>query len=413
MKTPTLHFELVWADPPGEQREAGRALAWGAGILYVGDDPVWFAGSADAPKPVSWSWIELLEFLGARWLHLTTEQAYPLGITVDDPREFRTQATRVLGSRFFEGSLSDEADEEVFRFEGRHDLARALRGISLPSVFVMREREPVMVSTDHGVVVADRRELLNQLQSVGDAISARAAQSQSERAKAAVKEWQGRRAFDAKQLIRLASGNAKVGAGTLEYWELANEPGADSELAAAARFMAGAIPSTQDFDIILTTIRARPSADCSKLDEAARALQSILDEPRYKDPYEQGYALAAALRNKLSISDDKAVEIERIVHDFGVEIIDQTLSPAIDGVGCWGNRHGPAIVVNLAGRRSGKTHGRRATVSQRLFHLLAGRSAGLPPARVIGGASPYLPDRRPNAFAAAFLLPPRQLHKTL
>jgi Zn-dependent peptidase ImmA (M78 family) len=37
--------------------------------------------------------------------------------------------------------------------------------------------------------------------------------------------------------------------------------------------------------------------------------------------------------------------------------------------------------------------------------LLADRATALPLAEVMGGASPYLPERRANAFAAEFLLP--------
>src|SRR5580704_6690697 len=146
-----LRFQPDWADPPGDDRDAGTALAWGTGILYIAGAPAWFTGSPDAPKPVTWSWIELLEFLASRWLHLTTEQAYPFGITVENPRDFRARARQVIESRFYTDSSRDDADEEVFRFEGRHDLARALRGISLPSVFLLREGTTVLVSTERSL----------------------------------------------------------------------------------------------------------------------------------------------------------------------------------------------------------------------------------------------------------------------
>src|SRR5260370_2508617 len=61
--TPLLRFDIAWTDPPGDDHEAGAALAWGPGILYVADVPVWFVRSVDAPEPVAWSWIDLLEFL--------------------------------------------------------------------------------------------------------------------------------------------------------------------------------------------------------------------------------------------------------------------------------------------------------------------------------------------------------------
>ena len=351
-----LRLEISWTDPPGEDREAGVALAWGDGLLSVGDVPVWFAGKADAPRPVAWSWIELLEFLGSRWLHLTTEQTYPLGLTLADPRDLRSQASAVYASRFFDDSLPDDVDEELFRFEGRHDLSRALRGLTLPTVFLLREGDTVRVSADAADLVAPRRELFSELERVGDQIAARLATAKGDRPKAAVNAWQRRGTPDPRLLVSIASANAKVGTATLDYWELVNEPGADSELAAAARFMAGARPTPADFHAILTTIKQRPRVECAKLDELAKALKAVLDDARQRDAYEQGYALALAVRRELQVADDKAVDVEAIVRSFGVEIIEQTLSPGIDAVGCWGVRHGPAIIVNAGGRRSGKAH---------------------------------------------------------
>jgi Zn-dependent peptidase ImmA (M78 family) len=88
----------------------------------------------------------------------------------------------------------------------------------------------------------------------------------------------------------------------------------------------------------------------------------------------------------LNVSDDKAVEVEKIVRDFGVAIIDRSLSPVIDAVGSWGNRHGPAIVVNTAGRQSGTVPGRRFTIAHELCHLLTLHIAVGRRSRLSGGS---------------------------
>ena len=403
--TPLLRFDITWTDPPGEHHEAGLALAWGAGVLYVGEAPVWFVGNADAPQPVAWSWIELLEFLGSRWLHMTTEQSYPRDLVMGDPRELRFRAMQAYGAPHFDNELSDDLDVEIFRFEGRHDLARALRGISLASVFLLREGDTVRVATDRGVQVADRRAVFAELEKIGDAIATRLAGSRSDRAKAAMSAWRRRAETNPSQVVRIALGRAELGSVTLDFLELVNEPGADSELAAAARFMAGASPSVNDFNTILTAIKATPPASCAKLDELTKAFARVLDDTRNKDQFDQGYALARELRRALPVVDGKEVDVDKMVRDFGVAIIDTMLSPAIDAVGCWGRLHGPAIILNKSGRRAKTTHGRKFTIAHELCHLLADRATALPLAEVMGGGSPYPPERRANAFGAELLLP--------
>lgn len=401
-----IQFEINWVDPPGGDREAGTALAWGEGLLRVDGHPVWFAGKADTPQPVAWSWIELLEFLAVRWLYLTTEQTYPRGLVVGDPFGLRAKARGAFASQYSDGDeLPDDIDEEIFRFEGRHDLSRALRGISLPSLFVLREGNTVRISALNLTKVVASKEFFAQLEKIGDAISARLDDSKSDRARTAVASWKKRTRHDPKELIRLASGSANVGPGTLEFWELVDAPGADSELAAAARFMVGAAPTSSDFDRVLSIIRKQSVADCSKLDRHTPFALRAIDENENEDPYKQGYALALALRRELGLSDDHAVEVEKIVREFGVTIIEQTLSAGIDGIGVWGRQHGPAIIINTAGKRSSTPHGRRATIAHELCHLLADRPNALPLAEVMGGNSPYVPERRANAFGAEFLLP--------
>lgn len=348
----------------------------------------------------------MLEFLSSRWLHLTTEQTYPFAIAVDDPRKMRAAAKGTFPGYSADDELPEDVDEEIFRFEGRHDLARALRGFTLPTVFVLREGETVRISTDRGVYVADRRDFFRELEQIGERIAERVRTSKSDRAKAALIAWTARGKATPRQLVLLASAGAHVGTPTLEFWELTNEPGADSELAAAARFMRGAKPAAHDFDVIFAAIRHCPRAECVSLDEATAALKSQLHADRQKDPYEQGYALASTLRGRVSAPDDKWVDIEKIVRvSFGVSILEHILSPEIDAVGCWGTRHGPAMIVNKAGRRASTAAGRRFTIAHELCHLLADRATALPLAEVMGGSSPYLPERRANAFGAEFLLP--------
>lgn len=406
-----IRLDVDWARPPGGTEQDGRALGWGNAVLYVCDTPVWFRGPVDSPEPIAWSWIELLEFLAANFAFLKGEQVYPLGLTPATPRNLRRKAKKRWGDH-----IPFTEDEEIFRFEGRHDLARGLRGISLPSVLVFREGDMAWISTDAKDEYVSQEHLFAGLENLGQMIAAQLQGSLDSRAGKALEAWDRRAYCNSDRLIRIATGlDPDVFADQaelkrLDFWELDATVGADSELAAAARLFGGATATMRDIAEALAVVRNQPPAPVQALDELARRLQPVLAEKQTEDPFRQGYALAGAARGELQLGRGR-VEPEGVLLKLGIPLVEIHLSRIVDAVGCWGPRHGPAVLLNSVGQRAATLHGRRATVAHELCHLLVDRKSALPLAEVLGGRSPYVPERRANAFAAEFLLPRSEIRE--
>lgn len=396
-----IELQITWCDPePGLD---GVALGWGSAMLVINGAPVWF-GEGTTPQPLAWSWIELLEFLATKWAYLTTEQSYPMNLMPDEPRNLRK--VFALNKPHLDSEV-DRYDEEIFRFEGRHDLSRALRGISVPSVFIVREGNDAWVTTDDVAARFPMAEVVHDLEAIGRSIAARLVGNPSRRAEDALKAWNERQSVKTGLLIRLVTGIAQdefqrgLSSDDLKFWELEDAIGADSEIASAARMMKGGFGSAEDRFTIINAIRQLPKADTSRLDEySSKLLRELRENP---EPYEEGYDLAGLVRSEFQISDK--AEPDRILEHFGVRTVPVVVSRSVDAVGCWGPKHGPAIVINRQGKHASTPLGCRATLAHELCHLLVDRARSLPLAEVLGGKSPYRTERRANAFAAELLLP--------
>jgi len=408
MSAVIIDLELHWSDPP--TGADGGALAWGRGLLRVNGAPVWFGARNDS-DPLEWSWIELLEFLAGKWAYLTTEQTYPRDLTPDEPRNLRRRL-RALIDRTSSESLIDLYDEEVFRFEERHDLSRALRGMHVPSVFIVREGNHAWVTTDEAAEKFPLEQVLRDLELIAETIVERISNSgtTSSRAHEAVKAWSARDSIDSALLVRLATGIPKDGfsvrlpSDNLAFWELEPKVGSDSEIACAARMVKNGSASEEDRFLIVREVKKLSHVATPKADALAAKLKKRESQLLAEDPFIQGYKLATDVRYELRLGDG-IVQPDQVLWDLSVTIVQVALSPSIDAVGCWGPKHGPAVLVNQLGTHAGTPHGRRATLAHEICHLLLDRSLSLPFAEVMGGRSPYRLERRANAFAAELLLP--------
>ena len=126
-----------------------------------------------------------------------------------------------------------------------------------------------------------------------------------------------------------------------------------------------------------------------------------------KVPYEDGYRLAQWLRGKLDVPATMAVNPLGILQGWHVPVKTVELDHCrIDAVACWGNNHGPAILLNVGeGSRAVHTFGERSTLAHEICHLLMDRGKALPAAEVLGGLTPKFIEQKANAFAAELLVP--------
>ena len=122
-------------------------------------------------------------------------------------------------------------------------------------------------------------------------------------------------------------------------------------------------------------------------------------------PFAQGYELAAWLRSKLRIAGDQGrVNPDEILESWRVPVTDVAIGLGdIDAIGCWGPRHGPAVLVNTDARHADNAGRRRATLAHEICHLLVDRSGSLPLVEVLGGRTAKHAEQRARAFAAELL----------
>jgi Zn-dependent peptidase ImmA (M78 family) len=386
-------------------------------LLWLAGEPLWSWGGRDEPKPIEWTWVDLLEFLADSWVRLITEESYPFRLTPTFPTELRAAADRRWDSLPPQRRL--EEDEILFRFKCHHDLARGMRGIDLPSLFLMREGEVMWVCSDDRPLRVPFHEVIGLLSECGNFLAEHVKGSVSPHAREVWTRWETRLEVSQAQILSYRLGMTTTTRNTLEadlrrhatvdlasgpLWELPpNDEFADTELLAAARMASGHAGDLDLHAMILARIRDLPPGNTPELDALAGEVSALVDLT--KEPYAQGYDAARWLRAKLAAPAGR-VDPRELLAQWRVQLPDFEISlRRLDAVACWGPRHGPAVLLNQLGAHAQTERGARATLAHEIGHLLLDRDGSLPLAEVLGGNVPEMPEKRARAFAAEFLLP--------
>lgn len=388
-----------------------RSMAWGNMLVSLNNEPVWCSESENGQEmPVFWAWIELLEFLGDKWPWLVLEEKYPISVNPLNPGTTRREAEKRWESIAEEQYL--EEDERLFRFEARHDLAMGMKGIFLPSLFILRQGKKSWICSDKVRLLAEFQEIVDVLTRLGDCLADFIENSQAPRAERTVQRWRNReqRARDRfwelrTSMSRELRSRLEQGQPPEEFWETGSESvDFDNELLAAARLSTGVV-SVEEQRSILERIREIPFRQVQGLETVADKIATELDESMR--PYEQGYAAARALRWILELDPESPTDPEQTLADWGVAVREITLDYCpLDAVAAWGTSHGPVVILNTGqGARPAHGHGRRSTLAHEICHLLVDRKGALPFAEALGGNTALYVEQRARAFAAEFLVP--------
>lgn len=395
------------------------ACGWGAGTLWLNGRAIWFGGgSPEAPQPLVWTWIDLLEHLADGWPHLRIESPWPLDWLAEPMRE-GGNFWQVADDRWQEldEAVADAEEARVLDFARRHNLAAGWQGLNVPALYWYRQgREVVLCEEGQRPVVVPFSEAWAVLEALGEAIAAGLANSAHPRAGQALAAWRARDRVDARRQVAIATGLdeetlAVIQAGQDEkaFWGL-NQTANDEEfcanaLLAAARMTAGRL-SPERMAAILEVLRGLPAVrSLPQLDALGERL--LADSWRAASTaHAQGYALAAALRGTLGLDGLSRFEPEHWLAQWGVPVGRVVFgTPVLEAIAVWGNR-GPAIVVNDAPAiRPAHVFGYRFALAHEICHLLVDRQSALPAAEVLGGHVAPAIEQRANAFAAEILLP--------
>ena len=220
-------------------RRIGTADATrGALRLWAHGRQVWPGNDLD--EAFEWTWVELAEFLAKSWRWLLWENGLPFEL----PGGSITQVYADLSRRWdlLSMAVREEEEEELYSFEERHDLARALMGAVAPSVWLIREGNMCWVSTPDAAVLVPFGVVEEALQGFAHAVISRLADV-DERASAVRTAWEARTRTTTGEFISIATGLERGVVSQLQgdhdpasFWELDADDFKVTELLAAARF---------------------------------------------------------------------------------------------------------------------------------------------------------------------------------
>jgi Zn-dependent peptidase ImmA (M78 family) len=129
--------------------------------------------------------------------------------------------------------------------------------------------------------------------------------------------------------------------------------------------------------------------------------------------WEQGYDLAESLHDVLALTGDW-VDVRSVLRNLGIHQLRRELDDTnIRGCSIVGPQHTPTVVINKSSGFSGTAAAVRFTLAHELCHLLYDRSQGKRLAIASGPWAPRSVEKRANAFAAMFLMPPYLVERAI
>ena len=399
-----IEFALAW--PAECPRRTGAEATRGSLRVSLRGRAIWHG--ADEADGFEWTWIELLEFLSESWLYLALEDGAPLGVALDTAPRMLAAAEAAVESGTHLGS--DDEREQLEAYRVTHDLAEALQGAVMPPLWIAREGRWGWAASDASTARVSFVELLDVLRSVGDCIALRLDEVSDDRSRAAVRAWRARDDQGRLKIIEAATGYPQDLVAEVESvfysederdW---SEPRSD-ELLAAARLVGPQPRAT--LRPILQAVKGIQLRDCSALDGVSEEALAVIVDTHDEPPYRQGHELALWLRSEPGVvRRGGRVDPAMILESWGVPIVDASLGlGGIDAIGCWGPRHGPAVLLNFDAGYAMNSGRRRATLAHEMCHLLVDRTSSLPLVEVLGGRTAKPVEQRARAFAAELLLP--------
>lgn len=390
-------------------KDKSADLVWGSGRIFVNRTAV-IAG--DDGAPISWTWVDLLEWLAKHWPAVLLEQTFPFHMLSTNILALQSDLEKRWESMAEE--RVEEEEEEAHRFLIRHDVAQCFKGIYFPSVYLMRLGNSIEISTAENAatvqlpllkVAADLEQIGNQLAKWADVTG-------QGRGKLAAQRWYSRKERLDQNALSLLAGLLPDNLAQLHpdatraaYWEFdPHAPLNDTELLAAARMTNSVLLPNQQHRL-LEHIRKIPKTATPRLDTLAASLKDNFEDTG--KPHDQGYWAAAWLRHELAYEPHQSINPLALLQQW--DIIVQNIEipdTSLDALACWGPRHGPAILLNTASQSTAAhIHGENSTLAHEICHLLMDRECALPVAEVLNGNTPERLEKRARAFAAELLLP--------
>lgn len=398
----------------GSARGLSFRLRWAAPGSAEGDLTISLQGTqvwATAPqKLISSDWAEFLMGLSRAWLYLRLEETYPRGVVPEIPSRLETALLIKI--------INPEVTAAEFgSFRGHHNLSAWFKPhTGFSQMWMIREGNLMLLEGGNRVVRWAYSDVIRTLEHLGLMIAERLAAISTIGTKMAIESWQRREDATDAELEAISLGITRQRLASLNN---AVPPRTRSEIfrgvdevRAAARMLLASV----DNNVILAVkelIRSHPHNITPELSKRSTQALKVLSEVSGDSPRNQGRHVAMRVREILEKSDQNRVDPERFLKNWNVDVLRFSTDPQIEAISFWGPSHGPAVLLNSAGRRNwqlseawyGMSGGARFTLAHEICHLLLDTEGSLPVAEVLGGSVPNALEERANAFAAEFLLP--------
>jgi len=434
-------------DPDDEEAATPeRAKSWGSFQLWVeGRNLCEQVQDGERIESTYWYLYPLLDWLVSNWGPMFHEERFPVRNVGGDAWQ-NLRRTEFAPPAMTDGR-QDEWNESWYRWWQRHALWAAREGGPFPDVLIRRFRSQVEISWGDGAPPAtlgharfviptgrarfDPQEIARPLHTVMaaamDQLVARLPNSRAVRGlkrRTAALARVDRRESNLAWLAGLGETAASVRSGL----KLLRSTVGELTEAASGVFLGDAVDgqtvvpgnchAALMFGCVSPTIRRADAMVLARSVLAAYAVGSendtlrsmVRDEPvrtGADSAWTDGYQLALDAHAALDIpfSPSCRVDIDGVLQRLGVAVRPVDLADeTIRAVSIASEEHLPTILLNRVANESEQR--RRFTLAHELCHLLHDRSFGWRLAIASGPWAPRELERRANAFAAMFLMPP-------
>jgi Zn-dependent peptidase ImmA (M78 family) len=433
-----------------------EAASWGSFQIWVGGKNLCLHTEEDEDvKSVHWYLLPLIEWFARHWDALLHEERLP------NTNDAETAWTALQGTVWPPAAVecqeerSQVWESDWWQWWQRHSLLAAREGGLFPDIVIRRFRDSVEVSwggialegmPEHynfayseGYLRVDPQMIAQALfQTMNEAADYLLARSPDSQRLAELHETiMALRNESSDRRLRWLAGLGGVSENQRESgWDRVKNLLADSQDrfqrlfdveqdglvitgSCHAALMFGSVdPNVSEQDVLRL---AGFMVDLSGDGTESESLRSIVlserpDFPVILSPWHQGYRLAERFRRNLSpsLSTDEPLDVVSLLNEYGITRREIELSDSnIRGVAVAGSGFSPGILINTRYGANQYQSGIRFSLVHELCHLVYDRSHGQKLAIASGPWAPIEIEKRANAFAAMFLMPPALIQHLL
>lgn len=393
---------------------------WGRCVFTIEDRAFWYAGTAQKPEPLLWTWVDLLNHLGCYWLDINTEAPWPndrLASAMQEGKDFWALAEDDWAD--MPAETADQEEAQMLNFTRPRNLAHALQGLTLPAIYCFRQGKDMLICPEGmPALQMNGHDFAHLLEKLGHQIDQGIGYTTHPRAQEAQHNWRNRCQNQTQRQIHIATGMSanelkelQQGQTAEEFWGLSDSANdynfSANALLAAARMIGPLRLKTEQKQGLLAQLREQSVNPQALKNLQALSGHFVSQAQRRGKPHEQGYQLAKEVRQHFQVSAEQAFPIAQVIEYLALSVHDTPFGcPGLLAMALWG-QSGPAILLNSDPDANTKaSHVRRILLAHEFCHLLLDRDHALPVVDVLATyTTTTTTEQRAKAFAAELLLP--------